>query len=200
MAGSSLTPNSATIVVGAIQVFGSWLSTVMMERAGRRPLILISCSGMAICHCVLGIFLWLQAYAYDVTAFSWIPVSALSIFAIVYCLGMGPAPFVVASEVFRSDISGLANSIAQMFMWFIAFVVVKFFPIFSAIFGMHGCFFLLSIFCMCTFIFTYFLVPETKGRTIESIFSELNGSRQEQEQNGYIKAAVEVIDKHPSLV
>ncbi|XP_015117611.1 facilitated trehalose transporter Tret1 [Diachasma alloeum] len=198
IAGSSMDPNTATILVGSIQVFGSWLSTVMMERAGRRPLIMISCAGMAICHCILGCFLIVQSSGHNVSSFSWIPVTAISGFAIVYCLGMGPAPFVVASEVFSSDISGFANSISMVFMWIVSFIMMKFFPFIMDTLSIGGSFFLLAAFCICSLVFTFFVVPETKGRNIESILDELNGFSGSFREAEYQRTSVEMIGKNTS--
>ncbi|KAG8037751.1 hypothetical protein G9C98_005962 [Cotesia typhae] len=191
MAGSSLSPNSATIVVGAIQLFGSWLSTMLMERAGRRPLLLISCVGMLVCHWILASFLYLQHKSYDVSSFGWIPLLALSVYCVVYCIGMGPAPFIVASEVFSPDIAALASTVNMIVLFFSAFVVVKVFPLLIAVLGMYGCFFFLGGCCGLTFLFTFFFVPETKGRSVESIIDELNGTPGQFNDKGYFKAALE---------
>lgn len=175
LAGSSMSPNSSAIIFGSIQVLGSFLSTIMMEKAGRRSLILVSCFGMAVCHFILGAFLTLMKIGYEVDSFSWIPIVALSFYAVTYCLGMGPAPFVVASEVFASDISTFANSVSMITLWLFAFLTIKFFPIVISAVGMAGCFYLFSLFCTFTFFFTFFIVPETKGKPIDLILAELNG-------------------------
>ncbi|XP_034934673.1 facilitated trehalose transporter Tret1-like [Chelonus insularis] len=196
MAGSSLSPNTATIIIGGIQIFGSWLSTIFMERAGRRILIQISCLGMLLCHFAIATFLFLQSWSIDVSSFRWIPLVALSVYVITYSAGMGPAPFIVASEVFSPDIAAFACSIAMSIMFAVAFAIVKFFPLAIQFMGMHGCFYLLSMFCGCTLLFTYFFVPETKGRSIESIIDELNGCSGRFNENDYVKASVEINEKN----
>ncbi|XP_046418828.1 facilitated trehalose transporter Tret1-like [Neodiprion virginianus] len=185
-AGSSLSPDMAAIIVGAIQVFGSNISTAMMERAGRRLLILISCAGMSVCLFTLGFFSYFQNHGYEVTAFSWIPVAALSAYVIVYSLGMGPVPFVVASEVFSPEIAGLANSVSMEFLWILAFLVLKFFPTISALVGIYGCFFIFGGFTALTFVFTWIFVPETKGRSVDSILQELDGNSKLRDRAKYI--------------
>ncbi|XP_063975811.1 uncharacterized protein LOC135161817 [Diachasmimorpha longicaudata] len=192
-AESSLKPNTATIIIGIGQIVGSCLSTLTMERAGRRSLIFISCAGMAMSYCTISGFLFLKEYGFSVSSFGWIPVVALSFWAIVYCVGMSPAPLVVASEVFSPDISSFANSVSMVFMWICAFLIMKYFPIVKELLGLDVCFILLASFCMATFAFTYFLVPETKGRNIESILDELNGCSGGSKQNGRHEAATEMI-------
>ncbi|KAI4500604.1 hypothetical protein M0802_004196 [Mischocyttarus mexicanus] len=187
ISGSTLSPNTAAITVGAIQVIGSYLSTSLMERTGRRPLLLISALGMCICHYVLGTFCYLQVLNYDISAFGWIPVVALSIYVIVYCLGLGPGPYVISSEIFHRDISSLAITVALFFVWVVAFMVVKFFANLVEIFGMYGCFFILGTSCISTFLFIFILVPETKGRSREDILNELNGGDSWDTKNSKIQ-------------
>lgn len=187
ISGSSLSPNTAAITVGAIQVIGSYLSTSLMERTGRRPLLLISCMGMCICHYVLGTFCYLQELNYDISVFGWIPVVALSVYVITYCLGMGPGPYVICSEIFEQDIFGLAIAITLLFTWIIAFMVVKFFANLVDLIGMFGCFFILGTSCILTFIFIYVFIPETKGRSREDILNELNGGHSWASTVGDIK-------------
>lgn len=176
----------AAIIVGAIQVFGSYLSTALMERAGRRLLILISCAGMFVCQCALGVFSYLQSHDYEVKSFSWIPVAALSVYVVVYSLGMGPVPFVVASEVFSPEIAGLANSVGLLFLWILAFIVLKFFVTLSSAVGIYGCFFIFATFCATTFFFTLAIVPETRGKSLESIIEELGGVPSKAERVKFI--------------
>ncbi|CAL7934717.1 unnamed protein product [Xylocopa violacea] len=177
MSGSSLSPDSSAIIIGLIQVFGSCLSTMFMERAGRRPLLLISSSVMAICHCVLGIFCYLQTFRYDVSRFGSISIVALSVYMIAYGLGLGPGPYIICSEILKRDVTNLLTTIAMCFAWCTAFVTVKLFPSIIALLGMHGSFFLLGTFCTTTFVFVFTFVPETKNLPRQVIIDRLNGLR-----------------------
>ncbi|XP_063975839.1 facilitated trehalose transporter Tret1-like isoform X2 [Diachasmimorpha longicaudata] len=185
LAETSLDPNSAAIVLAIMQVFGSIVSTATIERAGRRFLLLFSCGGMAICHILLGLFFLFQFLEYNLSTINWLPIVTLSSYTILYCLGLGPVAFVVSSEVLSSDISGLANSIAMSIVWIICFVIIKGFPFARDLIGAHGCAFILAFFCTCTLLFTYFVIPETKGKSIESIVKELNVSSKKSKTIDY---------------
>ncbi|XP_011300586.1 facilitated trehalose transporter Tret1-like [Fopius arisanus] len=174
LSGSSLSPNAAAILIGVIQVLGSWLSTLTMDRAGRRTLILISSGGMIICHCILGTFFLLQSLHHDLSSSSWIPVTSVSIFVIVYGLGVGPVPYIIATEIFNPDISSFANCVCQTIMWLVAFPLMKFFPQIIDTLGIHSGFFIFAGFCSCTLVFTHFLVPETRGKKIQTILEALD--------------------------
>ncbi|KAJ8676719.1 hypothetical protein QAD02_012506 [Eretmocerus hayati] len=171
--GSSMSPQTSATMLATIQVLGSYVSTTLMERAGRRMLVLFSCFGMCLCHLSVGVFCMLQASGWDVSAVSWLPPLALSTYMAVYCLGMGPAPFVVASEVFRVELSSAANTCCFVFLWAMAFVVVKSFGSMIELMGIGGCFLMLSAFCASSFVFALAMLPETKGRKREDIVEEL---------------------------
>ncbi|XP_015116376.1 facilitated trehalose transporter Tret1 [Diachasma alloeum] len=186
LAKSSVDPYLATIIFGVMQVSGAWLSTLTMERAGRRPLLLLSSSGMAVCHCILGIFLLIQSFRYDVSAFSWTPVVVLSVFSVLYCIGVGPIAHVVPNEVYSPDLASISNSITLFIMTCCGFLVLKFFPMVVSVIGLHGCFFIFMVFCMCTFLFSLFNVPETKGKTLEAIRKELVKTKGKPDEIGEV--------------
>lgn len=177
MSGSSLSPNASSIIVATMQILGSVVAMFLVERAGRRLLILLSCVGMCVCHCVIGTFCYLQTLQYDVSAYSWIPVVALSTFILVYSFGMGNGPVVVMSEIFSRDVASLASAVSLIASWGSAFVMTKGFTDLVALLDMHGCFYLLATFCVSNFVFYFMLLPETKGRRREDIVDELNGAR-----------------------
>ncbi|XP_071565086.1 facilitated trehalose transporter Tret1-like [Temnothorax nylanderi] len=177
MSGSSLSPNASAIIVAVLLLFGSWVATVVVDRLGRRPLFLLSTAGMCVCHCVIATFCSLQNLQYDVSAYSSIPVVALSTFMVAYSLGMGIGPVVILFEIFARDVTPLASTVTLSVSWAAAFVITKSFTDLIALLGMHGCFFLLAAFCACNFMFCYALLPETKGRNREDIVDELNGVR-----------------------
>lgn len=183
ISGSTLSPNAAAIIVAVIQLLGSCLSSFLVERTGRRSLIFVSCAGMCVCHCVIGTFCYFQELKYDMSACSWLPVVALSVFMIMYSMGMGTAPIVVTSEIFNRDVSSLGTTIGLCFLWFSAFIIGKIFPNLVALLGMYGCFFLLATSCACTFLFCFVLLPETKGRLREDIVDELNGAWFKKKKN-----------------
>lgn len=164
-------------MVGVIQVFGSCLSTLFVERAGRRILFLTSSMVMGVCHYILGTFCYLQALRYDVTSFSWISVIALSVYMIAYGFGLGPGPYVVSSEILSRDVSSMIMTICMCFAWSMAFLVVKLFPALVVLLGVHGCFYLLGTSCIATFLFVFVLLPETKGLPRQVILDRLNGIR-----------------------
>lgn len=128
------------------------------------------------CHCAIGAFFYLQDRQYDVSAFLWVPVAALSTYMVIYSLGMGTIPVVVVSEIFSRDVSSLGITIGMLTCWCGAFIMVKVFSDLVYLLGTYGCFFLLAAVCACNFVFYFAILPETKGRSREDIVDELNGT------------------------
>ncbi|XP_078037488.1 facilitated trehalose transporter Tret1 [Augochlora pura] len=193
ISGSSLTPNASAIIVGVIQVIGSLLSTSLMERLGRRPLLLISSGGMCICHYILGLFCYAQMLQYDVNSVNWIPIVALSVYVIAYNLGFGPGPYVVSAEVLSRDVYAPIMTVGLVTVWSTGFLVLKSFPSIVDLLGMYGCFFLLGTICIFLFAFIFFLIPETKGLPIRMILDKLNGrTSHEFDERGHVSSKVSV--------
>uniref|UniRef100_A0A0C9R151 Tret1_15 protein n=1 Tax=Fopius arisanus TaxID=64838 RepID=A0A0C9R151_9HYME len=184
LADSSLSPNIAAIVIAVIQSTGSWLSTMTIDLTGRRCIILLSCIGMGICHLIFGTFFLLMDQNVDVSSFSWLPLAVLSIYAISYSMGIGPAAYIVAAEIFSPDIASFATSTAMMLLWFSSFVAIKSFPLISFHYGSHTSFYILAAFCASTWLFTFILLPETKGKSTQSIIDELNGQKDRRHSKG----------------
>lgn len=57
--------------------------------------------------------------------------------------------------------------------WILAFLLLAFYPMMSEAFGMHGCMFIFAGFCVATALFTLFVIPETKGKSYDSIMKSL---------------------------
>ncbi|XP_037957110.1 facilitated trehalose transporter Tret1 [Teleopsis dalmanni] len=172
-AGSNLTPKFSAIVVGVIQLFGSYMSTVLVERAGRKLLLIISAVGTGLGHVCLGSYSYLNMLGYDTQAYNWIPVASFSFIIFIACWGVLTLPFLVVSEILPPKIRNMGNMICMVVLWIICFFILKYLPTMSEVMGMHGMmlFFGSSCFIGAAFIIIY--VPETKGKSIETILSML---------------------------
>lgn len=76
--GSSFKPNVATILVGAIQIIGSIFPMLLVDRLGRKVMMIVSAIGSSLGLFAHGVFALLKAKEYEIETFNWIPVAALS--------------------------------------------------------------------------------------------------------------------------
>ncbi|XP_054288385.1 facilitated trehalose transporter Tret1-like [Macrosteles quadrilineatus] len=172
-AGFSLSPNIQTILLGSLDLVFTMVSSTVVDKLGRRPLLLISGVGMATSTFFLGLFFFIKDRNYDLSSIAWLPLVILCIFVTSFSLGFGPIPIVLFGETFPRNIATHALSVVSCFACFSLFLVTFYFEIISLAIGRGGLFF---IFSTCTFVgilFTYFFVIETKNKPLEQIVKEL---------------------------
>lgn len=88
-AGSNLDPSVCSIIVGVVQVLMTFASATLVERAGRRILLLISSTIMCICLAVLGVYFYLKEHEHDVSNIGMVPLLSLVLFIVCFSIGYG---------------------------------------------------------------------------------------------------------------
>ncbi|XP_026489597.2 facilitated trehalose transporter Tret1 [Vanessa tameamea] len=181
--GTDMDPSDATTIIGAVQLVASFITPFVVDRLGRRLLLLVSSCGTAIGLLLLGMFFLLDSLKSPVvSSISFLPILSLVVFIITYCWGLGPLPWAVMSELFPIEVKAVASPIATAFCWILSFLVTKFFPSISDSIGMHVGFFIFGVCCVMAFFFTLFLVPETKGKSFQEIQEMLGGGNKKSEK------------------
>lgn len=171
-ANTGLDASIATIIIGAVQVVSSGITPLIVERLGKKAILLMSSSIMAVGLAALGTFFYLQSIGNEAGVL-WMPVPALILFVIVYCLGFGPLPWAVMGEMFPGNIKPIASSIVASTCWIFGFIITRWYPALDAL-GPFYAFYLFTIFCGVAFFFVLFIVMETKGMSLQEIQNRLN--------------------------
>ncbi|KAM3959838.1 facilitated trehalose transporter Tret1 [Aphomia sociella] len=174
-AGSDIQPVIATIIVGVVQTVATYISSLLIERAGRRILLLQSCIIMGITLIILGIYFKLQDSDYNVSSFGWLPLVCLILFITSFSLGFGPIPWMMMGELFTVEYRSAATSITVIVNWFMVFIVTLCFPLMRDALGIYSCFWFFSVIMIVCVFFVFFLIPETKGKTVSQIQAILAG-------------------------
>ncbi|XP_044475226.1 sugar transporter ERD6-like 6 [Mangifera indica] len=164
--------NVATLGIGAIQVIATAVATWLVDKAGRRLLLIISSSGMAVSLLIVAASFYAKDFVSDDSGI----YSILGIFAVVgvvamiifFSLGMGPIPWLIMSEILPVNIKGLAGSVATLCNWLCAWVVTMTANLLLT-WSSGGTFTLYMIISALTVAFVAILVPETKGKALEEI-------------------------------
>lgn len=173
-ANTGLNPSYSTIIVGVMQVLAVFVSTLIVDRAGRRILLLISIIFLCLTSCTLGIYFYLLKNEVDVNSIKWLPLVSVCIFIIMFNMGFGPLPWMMMGEIFAPEVKSVAASSACLFNWILVFIVTKFFSDLSKTIDLDATFWLFAVICLIGTFFVYFIVPETKGKSLEEIQRELN--------------------------
>jgi MFS transporter, SP family, xylose:H+ symportor len=154
------------VITGTINLVFTIGALVLVDRFGRRALMLFGCAGIALSHAVLGV-------TYRVGT-KGLPVLLITLCTIAcYALSLAPVTWVLISEIFPNRIRGLGVSISVSALWLASFLLTFTFPILNHWLGMAGTFWIYGGICMAGFLFVLARVPETKGKTLEEIEGDL---------------------------
>lgn len=155
---------------GSVNLVFTFVALGFVDRAGRRPLMLMGSFGLAVIYLALGF-----CYHEHVTG---VPVLLLVLAAIgCYAMSLAPVTWVVISEIFPTRIRGAAMSLAVSALWVACFVLTYSFPILNKSLGAAGTFWLYGGICVLGGVFIALRLPETKGKTLEEIESVMNAKR-----------------------
>ncbi|XP_037102057.1 solute carrier family 2, facilitated glucose transporter member 1-like [Syngnathus acus] len=158
-------PVYATIGAGVVNTAFTVVSLFVVERIGRRPLHLTGLMGMAISAVALTLAMAL------LDQFSWmsyVSIIAILSFVAFFEIGPGPIPWFIVAELFSQGPRPAAFAVAGFSNWSANFVIGMSFPYVEQLCGPYV-FVIFTIFLLGFFVFTYFKVPETKGRTFDEI-------------------------------
>jgi len=161
--GNATSALGANLIVGVVNFLCTIVAIAVIDRVGRKVLLLIGSAGMAVSLSLLGVALWASP-----------PPSNLILIAILFYVGffavsLGPVTWVYIAELFPTAIRGRAISAATLSLWTACLLVSLTFLSLMKLISPGGAFWLYATLCLVTFIFVWRWVPETKGRSLEEI-------------------------------
>lgn len=154
----------ASVVIGLVNVLFTLVATAWVDRAGRRPLLLL---GLAVQTLALGAV----AAMFHRGAGGLPLLLAVLGFIGAFAMSVGPLGWVVCAEIFPTRIRGRAMSVATFTIWTSCYVVAQTFPMLNdhPAIGPAKTFGVYALFSLAGFLFVRALLPETKGQTLEEI-------------------------------
>lgn len=167
--GTELNAEESAIVVGVVLFLASFCGPLLVDRRGRKFLLICSSLGMVVSQIVLGIYYVLLDTNYHLGGYSWLPILCLVIFTITFNIGFGPLPFTITSEILPSNVKFFLATITGCCGWLASFLVSKFFNDLNNTLGRGETFWLFSGFNVVALLFVIFYVPETKGLSFQEI-------------------------------
>lgn len=159
----------SSVWVGLINVVFTFVAIALVDKAGRRPLLLIGTAVQAISLALVG---WMFH-----TRQGGLPLLLCIIgFIGAFAMAMGPIGWLFCAEVFPNKVRGRAMSVAALTVWLSCYIVAQTFPMLndSPAVGPAFTFWIYAVISLLSFLFVLAVVPETKGRTLEQIEASWN--------------------------
>lgn len=164
-----------TVLAGAINVLSTGVSIPLIERYGRRPLILLAEGGMLLSIAVLtAALLGKAADASLAGALGPVAIVGVLAFVTLFEFGLGAIPWSIGGELFPGESKGAAMALAATANWFANTAVGVLFPTIAKGLGNYS-FLPFAAWLAIAFAFTLRYVPETKGKTPAQLMAEING-------------------------
>lgn len=156
----------ATAGIGLVNVIMTIVSMWLIDRVGRRPLLLVGIAGMIVTLGVLGLAFQVSSQSESLAK---IAVVTLMAYVASFAISLGPIFWLLIAEIYPLRIRGIAEGTAAGANWAANFVVSLTFLTLIESLGATKTFWLYGVLAIASWLFSYFLVPETKGRTLEEI-------------------------------
>ncbi len=154
------------VITGIANVIFTLVALYVIERWGRRTLILIGAGGLGLIYLTLGTCYYMQVTGVMMVA---LVVAAIS----VYAMTLGPVTWTLLAEIFPNRIRGVAMGVCTFALWVGCCTLTFSFPSMNASLGSSGTFWAYSLICICAFVYLWHNCPETKGKSLEELEKEL---------------------------
>lgn len=152
-----------TVIIGVINTVFTFVAIQFIDKVGRRKLLLWGVAGMIICLFGVGVVFYFQLSSG--------PLLLLFILGFIasFASSLGPIPWVIISEIFPTKTRGIAMSISVLMLWIGVVLITQFTPVLLKEAGGAVTFWIFGGNAVLLWLFTYKMIPETKGKTLEEI-------------------------------
>jgi sugar porter (SP) family MFS transporter len=152
-----------TTLIGLMNIVFTILAMRVIDKMGRKKLMLIGAAGMVFCYLIIG-------YLFHVgRTDDWMLLSFIILTPAFFAFGLGPTVWVVLSEIFPNKIRGAAMTVATFSLWVACYLLTLTFPIFVEWFNAANTFWLYAVICIIGFVVIFKYLPETKGISLEKL-------------------------------
>lgn len=170
--------NITAIIVCSLKISVYFCVTQIVEKLGRKPLILISVTFCSISLFFLGLYFFMKERRYgSYQNYTWLPIVSIFFYIVTFSFGVGPIPSATFGELFASNVRSIAVSTVIFCNKIAVSLSIALYPIVVTYIGVFGCMWFFSGFCVFCAVFIYAMMPETKGKSIHEIQEILRGKK-----------------------
>ena len=164
----------ANIFNGVMSVLGTLIGMMIMNKINRRTMLLGGIIGTTTSLLLIVI---LSSILKHSILLPYLVLLCTMSFLIFFQGTCAPIVWIILSEIFPQSIRGMGMGVSTFFLWFSNFLVGTFFPNLVAHLGISWTFFVFVVFNIISFAFSYFFVPETRGKSLEQIQAEFQSGK-----------------------
>ena len=156
----------ATAGIGLVNVLMTIVAMRLIDRKGRKPLLLVGIAGMVVTLGVLGLVFRMSQHT---STLAWLAVISMMAYVASFAISLGPIFWLLISEIYPLKIRNSAEGLAATFNWGSNLLITLTFLTLVERMGPSWTFWLYGLSAVAAWIFSYYFVPETKGRSLEEI-------------------------------
>lgn len=164
--GTNLPSGASSMFMGVVQCTAVFVTYILIDRKGRRFLLLISAAGCSMSHAIMVAYMYLSSHGIEMPLFHWTPVVCMASVIFMASIGILPLIFICMAESFPSKMRPFGMTFGNMSLNTFTFILVKFYPIMQETLGLQTCLMLFSICCALGTIYIALFVEETKGKEL----------------------------------
>jgi len=154
------------VILGGIAMLSVVVTIVMIDRVGRKRLMLCGTAAMTVMYGIIGFMFYRDISGLPI-------VIAVLLNLMAYQLTLAPVVWVILAEIFPNRVRGAAMSLSALVLWIGNFSLTCSFPAIKESIGWANNFWLYGAICLVGFVLLYFILPETKNKSLEQIENEL---------------------------
>lgn len=165
----SITPSLVVTILGFSMIVAGLSATLLVDKLGRRCLLIMSGIGTSLSLALLGLHFHLLSLEYDPTSLTWLPIMALLTFNLAMCSGFQPIPSTLLGEMFTANMKNIASLCVSSSNALLSFGSTKTYQPFLDLVGDKFVYWTYSICMLFSIPYVYFLIPETAGKSLIEI-------------------------------
>ncbi|XP_015520293.2 facilitated trehalose transporter Tret1 [Neodiprion lecontei] len=169
---TAISPSTVPVIVNSVGLIAGWTAMYFVEKSGRRTMWAVSSAGICVSMTTLGTHFYFLSIGYDPATLQWLPILSVVLFKIWFNLGVSYIPNIMVSEVFASNIRTLAACLSSVSSGVFSFIGIYGYQWLLELIHESYVYWIYAVLMVISSIFGWFLVSETKGKTLMEIQSD----------------------------
>lgn len=164
--GTHLSPELSSIFMALVQLVATAITFILIDRKGRKFLLVMSMFGCMLGHATVAGYLHLQQKGFDTSMFHWTPIIFICLVIFMAAVGIGALVLICIAELYPSKTRTFGLTFGTVTSNVFTFLTAKMFPILMEVYGLKTCLMMFSVGCALGTILAFLLIKETKCKEL----------------------------------